>query len=155
MNEPLAQDKQELIREVAEAALLELDKMEKRFIHVSSPRQVLEQLFKGLLDPKPAEETFVAVHPLPVMLPDFPELVRYDFAKGEQEPRSRLWSTISLSGRPITRMAGTLFPPNSVRQIKGRFNSLEAELEKLKAEGVEERLKARLAARKQKEAARK
>ncbi len=143
MNEPLAQDKQELIREVAEAALVELDKMEKRFIHVSSPRQVLEQLFKGLLDPKPAEEKFVAANPLPVMLPDFPKLkVRYDFAKGGGGATE--WIVVNNFTEEADYHANgwyTMWPPNSVRQIKGRFESLESEVEKLKADGVKERQK--------------
>ena len=146
MNEPLAQDKQELIREVAEAALLELDKMEKRYIHVSSPRQVLEQLFKGLLDPQPVEEKFVEVHALPVAPPDFPCLLRsldqkeYIIVNNFAEwAHYHEWEKV--------------FPPPGNRK---EVISLEAELEKLKAGGVEERLKQDWERRKQKaEAARK
>jgi hypothetical protein len=67
-------DKQE-IAEVAAAALVELDKMEKRHIQVSSLRQMLEQLFKGMGDPKPAEENFVPVHAMPVIPSEFPRLL--------------------------------------------------------------------------------
>ena len=59
MNEPLAQDKQELIREVAAAALVKLDKRETQRIKRSAPREILEQLFKGLGNPQPAEENII------------------------------------------------------------------------------------------------
>ena len=59
-------DKQELIREVADAALIELQKLQQRHVKVSSPVEIVKELFKGIRDPQPAAETIIPVSPLPV-----------------------------------------------------------------------------------------
>ena len=75
-------DKQEIIAEVAAAAEVELDKMETRRIQVSSPRGMLKELFRGMRDPKPAEDISIPFYAPPVILPDWPKLkVRFDYAK--------------------------------------------------------------------------
>jgi hypothetical protein len=139
MNEPLAQDKQELIREVAEAALIELEKLEKRRIQVS-PQEMLKELFGGMRNPKPAEENFIPVHPMPVMLPEWPKLkVRFDYATGGE---AQEWIVVNNGNEEAPYHAGgwfTVWPPNSLLQIQGKAGSLESHVEKLKADGVKER----------------
>lgn len=65
----------ELIPEVAAAALAELDKMEKRRIQVSSPREMLKEIFEGMRDPKPAEDNSIPFYAPPEIPPEFPKLL--------------------------------------------------------------------------------
>ncbi len=128
-------DEREMMAVFAAAALAELDKMEKRRIKVSSPRQVLEQLFKGMRDPQPVEEevTQVTTVPLPVTPRDFPRLlVSYGQGKNEYAVVNSyaewsplhhwfvIWPPQQAASRPVT-------------------TTLEAEIERLKAEGMTER----------------
>lgn len=68
-------DKQELIAEVASAALEELGKFELRQIQAGSPREILKEVFKGMIDPQPAENNFTPIQRLPEIPPEFPKLL--------------------------------------------------------------------------------
>jgi len=68
-------EKEELFREFADASLAELEKMEKRRIQVSSPREMLKQLFNGLRDPQPVEEVSIPFQAPPTIPPEFPKLL--------------------------------------------------------------------------------
>jgi len=72
-------DKQELIGEVAAAALQELEKFEQRRIQVASPVDIVKEVFKGMRDPQPAENNAPGVVRIPQVPPEFPKLlVSYD-----------------------------------------------------------------------------
>jgi hypothetical protein len=138
-------NKQEMIAEVAAAALLELDKMEAQRIKRAAPREILEQLFKGMGDPQPAEKNIDSVSPLPVVPPEFPQLrVRYGLGATE-------------FGRQLSRLSGEAalkFLQASCSGVASEWVILQkideiapfvtwlvrpmAELETLKAEGVPE-----------------
>lgn len=107
------------IRQVAEAALAEIDKLEKKRIQFSSPREVIREVFKGLQDPKPAEENFVPVHPLPTLPPEWPKLLVSYTGAGE-------WIIVNSFAE---------WAPYHHFYVRPM-----AELEKLKADGIPERL---------------
>jgi hypothetical protein len=128
-------DKQEMIGVVAEAALAELDKLERRHVKLSSPRQVLEQLFKNMADPQPAEETISPPPPLPQAPPEFPRLLAN---YGKTPP---LFSVVqNFQDWSQIHEWFCVWPPS---QPAGRAveTTLAQELEKLKSEGFTERPK--------------
>ena len=139
-------DKQELIAEVAAAAINELEKFGSRRIQASSPQAVLKEIFEGMRDPKPAEQNCITVPKLPVIPPELPRLLasyhlktlEYIVVNNHAE-----WSDY--------HDWYTVFPPQqpASRPIE---TTLEAEIEKLKAAGVKERLKEEWERRKQKAA---
>ena len=128
-------DKQELFREFADALLLELGKMEKRRIQVSSPREMLKELFKGVIDPKPAEDNFAPLQPLPEIPPEYPRLL----ASYGQKTLEYIVVNNGAEWGPYHSWY-TVFPPQQPAS-RPITTTLEAELEKLKAEGAIERPK--------------
>ena len=128
---------------LAQALLTELGKKEKRRTKTAVSWEALGELIRDALDPKPLEEdvTAVTTSPLPVMLPEHPKLkVLYDGKTGTPVE----WIVVNNFNEEAPYHAGgwyTVWPPNSLRQIQGQAGSLEAELEKLKADGVKERPK--------------
>ena len=135
MNEPLAQDKQELIRQIAEAAEAELDKLEKKRIQVSSPRAILKQLFEGMRNPQPAEENITTAAPLPVLPGEFPRLLA-SYANKTLE----YIVVNNFSDWSAYHDWYTVFPPQQPASRPITI-SLEAEVERLRAEGAKERPK--------------
>jgi hypothetical protein len=128
-------DKQEFIAEVAAAALVELDKMEKRRVQVSSPREMLKELFKGVIDPKPAEDNSTPFQAPPEIPPEFPRLL----ASYGQKTLEYIVVNNSAEWAPYHDWY-TVFPPQQPAS-RPIATTLEAEVEKLKADGVPERPK--------------
>lgn len=128
-------DKQELFREFAEALLVEVDKMEKRRIQLSSPREMLKELFKGVIDPRPAEVDFAPLQSLPEIPEEFPRLLA---SYGQKT----LEYVVVNNGAEWAPYHGwyVVFPPQQPAS-RPITTTLEAELEKLKAEGAIERPK--------------
>jgi hypothetical protein len=126
-------DQTELLTVFAAAALAELDKMEQRRIQVSSPREILKDLFKNIRDPKPAEENIIPASPLPVIRPEFPRLLA---SYGEKTLQYAIVENYA-EWHPLHHWF-TVFPPQQPA-TKAVTTTLEAELEKLKTEGATER----------------
>lgn len=127
-------EKQELIAEIATAALAELDKMEKGRIQVSSPKEIVKKVFEGMRDPQPVVDFIpdpTTSSPQPTIAPEFPRVL-VDYKAGEYMVVSNFadwaplhhWSTVFPPQQPASRPITT---------------TLELEIEKLKAQGVKER----------------
>ena len=151
------QQKQELIAEVAAAALTELEKMEKRHIQVASPRDVLKQIFAGMIDPQPAEESSTPVTiPVRQVTPDdYPKLkVKYGAEinlKIQTPEQVRAWMNrprdMSAQGWIIVQspkeeepfQSGGWYTAWPVSQPASRPQpTMESIIERLEADGVQE-----------------
>ncbi len=130
---------QEMIGLVATAALFELAKMEKKHVKVSSPLEILKQLFQNMINPQPCEEAVTLMvaptPPAPEILPDFPRLL-VSYGQGTNEYAIvNSWA----EWNPLHHWF-TVWPPS---QPAGRavMTTLEQEVERLKSEGLRERPK--------------
>jgi len=126
-------DKQELIREVADAALIELQKLQQRHVKVSSPVEIVKELFKGIRDPQPVAETIIPVSSLPVVAPEFPRLL----ASYAEKKLEYIVINNFAEWAPYHSWH-TVFPPQQAAS-RPITTTLEAEIERLRSEGARER----------------